>query len=127
MPAHTAAAWCLWCLVCASERQATVEEEGQISNYFTELDSNGDGFVSVSEFIYAVRSEMWAGTMIRAFSRQPAPAMDHTPKTEALLARQLSSDGQGLVRTKSALGRSLGKQARHHTLWRIPEWPLCAE
>ena len=94
-------------------------QEQKVRRYFEQLDIDGDGLITRPEFSNAVSTEMWAGMLVRSFSRpvaapQPAIAASTTiggggggggGGGVSLGARQASV---GLVRTKSALSRSHG-------------------
>ena len=80
------------------------DEARKVLHYFTKhLDTDGDGLISRSEFCHAVSTELWAGMLVRSFSQPPAAA-SAPPAGVVPLSRQASI---GLVRTKSALSRTL--------------------
>ena len=93
-------------------------QEQKVRRYFEQLDIDGDGLITRPEFSNAVSTEMWAGMLVRSFSRPVAAPQPTTAGSTAiggggggsgggvsLGARQASV---GLVRTKSALSRSHG-------------------
>ncbi len=47
----------------------TFDEQQKILKYFNHLDTDQDDLISKSEFCTAVSTEMWAGMLVRAFSR----------------------------------------------------------
>lgn len=51
------------------DTEITFDEEQKILKYFNQLDTDQDGLITESEFSNAVSTEMWAGILVRAFSR----------------------------------------------------------
>ena len=47
----------------------TSDEQQKTLMYFNHLDTDQDGLITKSEFYTAVSTEMWAGILVRAFSR----------------------------------------------------------
>ena len=88
----------------------TVDEEQKILKYFAHLDADGDNLITKAEFCRAVSTEMWAGMLVRAFSRPAPPPTAGSAALSASSGRDLGArqSSAGLVRTKSALARAHG-------------------